>query len=90
MTTLFEGFTLDFRSDLTVIASSEDDVFEGDWEIDLFEGTTILEFNLDEEGTAFSLLNDAEWGVINVDQNTINLEASSDDGITSKKLRLIK
>jgi hypothetical protein len=89
-TSLYEGFTLDFRSDLTVIASSEDDVFEGDWEIDLFEGTTILEFNFDEEGTAFSILNDAEWEVINVDQDTINLEASSDDGITSKKLRLIK
>ena len=60
MTSLYEGFTLDFRSDLTMITSSEDNVFEGEWEIDSFEGTTFLEFNFEEDDTAFLLLNDAE------------------------------
>ncbi|SMG16534.1 hypothetical protein SAMN05661096_00863 [Marivirga sericea] len=90
MTALYEGFTLDFRSDLTVIASSEDNTFEGEWELDAADAPAVLEFDFDEDETSFSLLNDAEWEVISFDQDTINLEVPSDGETTGKRLRLTR
>lgn len=86
-TALYEGYSVRFNSDLTLIAFGNEGQFEGEWELDIFDAVDTLELDFDTDNPSFILLND-DWEIVSYDHNTINMEAEGDDDLTTKSARL--
>jgi hypothetical protein len=89
LTSIFSGYSINFRSDLGLFASGNGNDFEGLWGLDSYDSMDFLSLDFDTDDPDFILLND-DWKIIAFDQNSITMEAEADNGITTKRFRLEK
>ncbi len=88
-TSSFRSFHLTFNQDFTIEAFTDSETLTGEWEIDLDDDIRIIEIEFDTDEEPLVWLND-EWEIIELNENTLVMQAESEAEGFVKQLTLIK
>lgn len=88
-TSSFKSYHFSFNQDYTMEGFTASETLRGEWEIDISDDMKIIEIELDTDQEPLVWLND-DWEIIELNVNTVVMQAESDSVGFVKQLNFIK